>query len=163
VPTLALHERHEATQAPNQTHSYTLSLTADTWVELRIEQMGIELTTSIAVTDGTALLKTAKPVGLHGTRLVSFIAPAAGGYPLEIRPSERGASGPYAVTLAVVRAPTAEDRALEEARRLAADVTESMQRGKYDEALAPATRSIELREAVLGRGHPLVADSLHVL
>jgi TonB family protein len=50
-----------------------------------------------------------------------------------------------------------------EASRLAAQVVEFYNQGRYDDALPPAKRSLELREQALGPEHPLVGEALQNL
>jgi tetratricopeptide (TPR) repeat protein len=52
---------------------------------------------------------------------------------------------------------------LVEASKLAAQVVELYNKGRYDDALPPARRSLEIREQALGPEHPLVGEALQNL
>ena len=60
-------------------------------------------------------------------------------------------------------AQTGDERRLEEARRLSDESRDLRQKGKYDDALPPAERALEIREQLLGPDHAAVADALHAL
>jgi CHAT domain-containing protein/Tfp pilus assembly protein PilF len=57
----------------------------------------------------------------------------------------------------------ADERALEDARRLTQDARDWRAKGKYDEALPLAQRALAIRESVLAADDLAVADSLHFL
>ena len=61
------------------------------------------------------------------------------------------------------RAPKADERSLEQARRLLMEARRLREQGKYDEALAPAKGALAVRERVLGPDHADVAHALHLL
>jgi CHAT domain-containing protein/tetratricopeptide (TPR) repeat protein len=147
-----------------ETHVYGAALPADRYVELHIEQQGIELSVRVIGPDSNQLLQTADSTGRHEPRVISFITPAAGDYDVRLSPAARHAeAGGYVIALTAPRAPSADERRLEDARVAVARARALIRQGKYSEALPPAKQSIELRESVLGPDHPLVADSLHLL
>jgi CHAT domain-containing protein len=55
------------------------------------------------------------------------------------------------------------DDSLAEAERLSARCEEFYNAGKYDEAIEPCQRALEIREKALGDGHPLVTELLNNL
>lgn len=149
-----------------ESDTYRLPLSADQYVELSIDQQGVELSVLVAGpgSDGSDLLETRDPTGPRESRVVTFVAPAAGEYRIRIAPAARHTTGgEYLLTLAAPRAPSALERRLEEARILSGRAAALIRQGKYDDALQPARHSLELREAAVGPEHRLIADSLHLL
>lgn len=57
----------------------------------------------------------------------------------------------------------AESAELSEAKKLSLEVVRLYQAGKYDEAILPAKRAVELKEKALGKEHTSLADSLNNL
>jgi CHAT domain-containing protein/Tfp pilus assembly protein PilF len=148
----------------DEKHSYRLMLAADALADVQLEQHGVELSIRLLNRDGSELVNLTNPTLPGEARELTFIAPAAGEYLLVVSPAAHNAAiGQYEVLFASPRVPSSSERTLEEARVLAMTATELTRQGRYDDALQPATRSLDLRESVLGPEHRLVADSLHQL
>jgi len=148
--------------ATGETHSYRIPLAADQYLSVLVEQRGIDITATLIGPDNVKRTDANNARGTQGVETLTIIADAPGDYRLEVRPAERNApSGRYAVTLVARRPPTADERTLEEARRLFDESLSLRQKGKYNEALPPAERALAIRERVLGAEHPAVADSLN--
>jgi CHAT domain-containing protein/lipopolysaccharide biosynthesis regulator YciM len=62
-----------------------------------------------------------------------------------------------------IRTATAQDRELQEAQSLTAELNRLNAAGKWDEALELAKRALDIRERILGPEHAEVAESLHNL
>lgn len=147
-----------------QSHAYRITVTADQFLHVVVEQLGINVVVTVLDPVGRKLTEVDRAKGKQGSESLTFIADAGGIYRLEISPAEKNATtGRYEVQILALRTPTAEDRALEEARRLSEESRSFRQKGKYDEALPPAERALAIREKVLGPDDPMVADSLHDL
>jgi CHAT domain-containing protein/Tfp pilus assembly protein PilF len=147
-----------------ETHSYRLWLAADQYLCVTIEQRGVDVTVALFGPDGKKLAEANSAKGAQGQETLTFITDGSGDYRLEVRPADKSAAiGRYEAKIIALRAPTTEERVLEEARRLMDEARSLRQNGKYDEALGPAERALALREKVLGLEHTSVADSLHLL
>jgi CHAT domain-containing protein/tetratricopeptide (TPR) repeat protein len=156
--------RTQGDLAADGDRTYCVSLAADQYIELRVEQQGIELSIRVSSPDGSELLATSNPTGSRESRTLAFITTATGDYNVRLAPAaRRAAPGQYVVTLATPRAPSSAERQLEDARLQLARAATLIRQGKYDDALTPAKRSLEVRESVLGPEQPQVADALHVL
>jgi CHAT domain-containing protein/Tfp pilus assembly protein PilF len=147
-----------------ESHSYWVALVADQYLRVTIEQRGLDVTVTLFGLDGKELAEENRAKGVRGTETVTFIARAAGDYRLEVRAAEKNVeAGLYEAKIVALRQPTADERELEEARRLIEEARGLRQKGKYDEALIPAERALAIRERVLGPEHTAVADALHLL
>ena len=152
----------ERTLTARELHRYEITFPADRYVQAVVEQRGINLSVTVSNAAGATVTQVDREKGTQGSEPVNFITDAQGIYRFEIEASEKNAAGgSYQIRILSVRLPTAEDRALEEARRLSAESQELRDKAKYDEAFAPAERALNIRERVLGGDNLLVADSLH--
>ncbi len=150
--------------AGGQSHSYQVMLGANQYLEVAFQQLNVNLAIVLLGLQGNKLLEADVEKRKRGVEMLTFIADAPGNYQIEVRPAEQNAtSGRYEAKILALRAPTAEERALEEARRLHQQSRDLRQKGEYDEALPLAERALGIREKVLGPNHPLVADSLHFI
>ncbi len=145
-------------------HLYQIALSADQYLEIVVEQKGINLSVALSRPDGQKVMNVDDAKGMQGTELLTYIAKASGPYRIEVRPAGRNSSpGLYQIVSWAPRTPTPKDRALEEARILSEESRILRQKGKYDEALNLAERALAIREETLGPDHTTVADSLHAL
>ena len=150
--------------AAGQSHSYQITLAADQYLHVVIEQRGVDVGVALLGPDGKKLAEANSAKGQQGIEVLTFIAEASGDYRLEVRTVEKNAvPGRYEVKVTAQRTPTAEERALEEARRSSEESRSFRQKGKYNEALPGAEHALAIREKVLGPEHPMVAESLHDL
>ena len=136
-----------------ESHSYRVALNADQLMSAVVEQRGVDVTMTLVAPDGVKQADVNDARGTSGIETLTVIAAAAGDYQLEVRTADKNADGgQYEVKIVDVRAPTAAERTLEEARRLTEASRGLRQKGKYDEALPPAERSLAIREKLLGAG-----------
>jgi tetratricopeptide (TPR) repeat protein len=142
-----------------QTHAYQLTLAADQYLHLIVEQRGIDVVVALTGPDGQKLVEVDSPNGMVGPEPVSFVAEAPGNYWIEVRsPQSSAVVGRYEMRITELRAATDVDR-----NRVAAErafmagmqlqfqgTAESLARSieKYEEAL-PLYRTLgdRLREA----------------
>ncbi len=154
----------EQALAPGETHAYQITLAADQYLEVVIEQRRVDVAATLFGPDGNKLGEVNRARGSKGAETLTFVAAVAGNYRVEIRPAEKNAMpGQYAAKISALRNATAVERTLEEARRLAEEARSLRQKGKYDDALTPATRTLTIREQVLGPNHLAVAEALYGL
>ncbi|MFN7929797.1 MAG: tetratricopeptide repeat protein [Blastocatellia bacterium] len=175
VPALLLAQQNDALPlTPNvpreraltggQTHSYQLSLLAEQYIQIEVEQKGIDVVVRLLSADNKILADVDSPNGSEGPELLTFVTDAAGNYLVEVRAGDANAApGKYEIKLAALRNANAQDRALVEARKLANEALRLEMQSKLDEALKLAERVVALREKVLGAEHPEVGAALNFL
>ena len=147
-----------------ESHTYSIPLTADQYLSLLVEQHGIDVTATLSGPDGVKRTDANNAKGMQGVEALTIIADAPGDYRLDVRAAERNApSGRYEIAIVDRRAPTADERTLEEARRLFDEARSLRQKGKYGDALPAAERALAIRERVLGGEHTTIADSLNLV
>jgi CHAT domain-containing protein/tetratricopeptide (TPR) repeat protein len=147
-----------------ETHSYTMTLAADEFVSISVEQRGVDVVATLVGPDARKRTDANNAKGGQGVEALTIIADTAGDYRLDVRAAEQNAPrGSFEVRLVATRAPTPEDRTMDEARRLFDTARDLRQQGQFDEALLPAERAVALREQTIGPDHTLVADALHLL
>ncbi len=93
----------------DQRHVYTLTLRADDYLHLVVEQQGVDAVVALAAPDGEVLLEVDSPTGDRGPETIFLVAPATGRYRLEVGGSP-GARGGYRVRVEARRPATAPDR-----------------------------------------------------
>src|SRR4051812_41944038 len=74
----------EKSLAAGQTHSYTINLDKDQFVQLAVEQQGIEVLIRVFLPGGNLLREFNSPNGSETTEYVEVISDAAGVYRIEI-------------------------------------------------------------------------------
>lgn len=147
-----------------ESHAYRVALAADQLMSVVVEQRGIDVAMTLAGPDGVKQADVNNALGTTGSETLTVISTAAAEYRLEVRTGDKSAApGRYEVKIVTQRAPTVEERTLEDARRLTEDARGWRQRGKYDQALPLAERALAIKEKALAADHPAVADSLHLL
>jgi len=101
----------ERSLAPGQVHEFTVNAKENCFVQLVVEQKGIDVVVKIASPDGKALSECDTPNGDEGTERVSFIAKEAGKYRVSISPlsGDESTTGQYQIKLIEVREATEEE------------------------------------------------------
>jgi CHAT domain-containing protein/Tfp pilus assembly protein PilF len=151
---------HELTTGA--THVYSIPLVADQYLKVLVEQQGVDITATLVGPDGVKRTDANNAWGTQGVETLTIIADSSGAYRLEVRAADKNVpTGTYAVTLRERRAPTADERTLEESRRLFDEARGLRQKGRYNDALPVAQRALAIRERVLGADQPMIADSLN--
>jgi CHAT domain-containing protein/Tfp pilus assembly protein PilF len=147
-----------------QSHSYQITLTEGQYVDLGIEQRGIDVTVKLFGPDGNPIAEFDSESRIQGQESVSLVAEAAGSFRLIVQAKLKNAApGRYRIWMGGARAATADDRALQKARRLHMESIRLRSAGKYGEAQLPAERALEIRERILGPEHPDVAVTINQL
>jgi CHAT domain-containing protein/Tfp pilus assembly protein PilF len=130
-----------------QSHGYKVTLAANQYLKIVVEQKGIDVVAEIYLPDGKKLLEVDSPNGIQGPEIVELIATASGDYLLKVRSlEEKAASGRYDVKIVELKIATeidkgrmAAQRASQEAEQLKTKRTAEALRNaisKYEEALA---------------------------
>ncbi|MBI1759806.1 MAG: CHAT domain-containing protein [Acidobacteria bacterium] len=151
----------EAVLTGSEPHSYPLALMAGQYVEAVVEQRGVDVIVTLQGPDGKALAQFDTDKRPRGREVAAHIVNATGAHRLlvETRATEVMA-GQYTIQLVALRAATAQDRSLQEARSQSAEVQRLISAGKFPEAQPLAERALAGQEQVLGPAHPEVASAL---
>src|SRR5215475_7057935 len=147
--------------AGGQKHAYRISLGADQFLMVIVEQQGIDVVAQVSGPDGKQILEFDSESRSQGREEVSLVAEAAGAFQLIVRPKQNGApAGSYEIRIEELRVATDTDRALHDARRQFEAALKLQRAGKYDEALPLVERALEIRERLLGAEHQDVAAAI---
>jgi CHAT domain-containing protein/Tfp pilus assembly protein PilF len=150
--------------AGGQSHFYQIALADGQYVNLVVDQRGIDVVLNLFGPDGKQIMEFDSESRPRGRESASLVAEAAGDYRLSVQPKlKRAAAGSYEVRIGEMRAATENDRALQEARKQYTESVRLTRAGKYSEAQSLAERALEIRQKALGPEHPDVARSIHSL
>src|SRR5262245_53656554 len=116
IPTLEPGPSLERDLGTGETHSYKVPLAADEYLNVRVDQRGIDITATLVGPDDVKRTDANTAKGTQGAETLTIIADTSGDYRLDVRAAERNTpSGRYAVTIVARRPPDADERTLEEA------------------------------------------------
>src|SRR6266542_4412051 len=147
--------------AGGRRHAYRISLGADQFLKVVVEQQGIDIVAQVSGPDGKQILEFDSESRSQGREEVSLVAEAAGAFQLIVRPKQDGApAGSYEIRIEELRVATDTDRALHDARKQFEEALKLQRAGKYDEALSLVERALEIRERLLGTEHRDVAAGI---
>jgi CHAT domain-containing protein len=136
--------RHLARDA---TDRYVVSLAADEYVRVVVEQRGVDVVVTTLDPDGQLVGEFQSQTRSHGEEPVEIISGAAGSYTLAIRPFDGALvsdESTYAIRIVSRHQATPEDRMLRESRKLHATGSIANQAGRYEEAAPLLARAAEL-------------------
>lgn len=139
----------ETELAGGAAHSYQLTLTTGQFVQVMLDQRGIDVVVRLYAPDGTEVARSASPNGAQGLEQVLHVAATTGTYRLAVQPAKADApAGHYEVKLARLRAATPQDRdfAAGEALFVAG---EQLRVQKTPEALRSALQQYEAAQPLL--------------
>src|SRR5215475_3899731 len=145
-----------------QEQGYRIGLSAGQYLEVIVEQRGIDVAITLSGPDGKQILKFDTESRVEGREVVSQVAEVTGENRLMVSPAQRGArAGSYEIRVEELRAATESDRALHEARKLYEDARQLERAGKYGEAIPLIERVVEIREKTLGPDHQDLANAIN--
>ena len=101
----------ERTLGPGQAHDFAVTADENSFIELVVEQRGIDVSVKVSSPGGKSLGEYDTPNGPEGPENVSFVVTAAGTYRITVSPldSSDQTTGRYEIKLIEVRAATAEE------------------------------------------------------
>ena len=101
----------ERTLGAGQVHEFTVSLEENNFIQLVVEQRGIDVFVKVSSPGGVNLGEYDTPNGSDGIENVSFVASAAGSYRIRISPLDPDAqtTGRYEIKVLEIRAATDEE------------------------------------------------------
>lgn len=71
-----------------QAHRYTIPLRTGDYLELRVDQLGVDVTLTVIAPDGRDVLEIDGPGGDRRPEILRFIAPATGTFVIAVRPTD---------------------------------------------------------------------------
>jgi CHAT domain-containing protein len=158
--TLKPGEPVERELAGGEQHAYQITLNEGQYLNVVVEQRGIDVTVSLSGPDGKHIGNVNDEGRKEGAEKVEWVAAAAGSYQLKVQAPRGMLAGKYEIRVAELREATERDRALQEAQQLTVKFDQLFRAAKYDEARPLAEQVLELREKTLGSEHPDVARAL---
>ncbi|MBC7908908.1 MAG: CHAT domain-containing protein [Pyrinomonadaceae bacterium] len=146
MPALEQGKLIERELAGDAAHSYSITLTANQFLHVVVEQKGIDVVVTLFAPDGRQLIEVDSPNGSSGPEPVSLVVEMAGSYRLKVRSLEaKAAPGRYQVRVEELRAAKPQDKsriaaqqALAEGAQFAIEEGVGSRRkaiNKYEEAL----------------------------
>ena len=148
----------ERVLARGQEHVYRLALTAGEYVEVLIEQRGIDTTVTVRDTAGRTLADFDDETGPSGREQIDVVADDAGTYAVTVA-AARGTTvpGSYAVRISARRLATGRDRSRLAARELKTAATRLENDGRFEDARRTLERTMALTEGLHGSDDVRVA------
>jgi CHAT domain-containing protein/Tfp pilus assembly protein PilF len=149
--------------AGGQKHSYQFEMAQGQYSSIVVDCGGMRARITLYDTAGTAISDyDTEPNSPKQT--VEIVAKATGHYRMDVKSKlPKAPAGTCSVLLAAPRSASENEVLLQEARELDYKAGEFDAARKYDEALEPAQRALELRERLLGPEDALIASPLIVL
>lgn len=101
----------ERTLGPGQVQEFTVTLEVNTWIQLVVEQQGIDVIVKTFSVEGKALGEFDSPNGNDGPEHVSFVAPTAGIYRITVNPLDpvNTTTGRYQIKILEIRPASEEE------------------------------------------------------
>lgn len=95
------------TLAAAQTHSYTVVVAKDHFVQLTVQQLHIDVVVRVFLADGTLLREFDSPTGTEGIEYVEFVADSSGNYRVDVvQIPGADATGQYEIKIEELRKAT---------------------------------------------------------
>ena len=147
-----------------QSHTYRITLSARQFMNVILDQDGIDVAVQVMGPDGKQIFGFNSESDLRGRECVPLVAEAAGDYRLIVRPFQKtAAAGGYQIRIEEVRAATENDYVQQEAHKLYEKAMKLRDAGKYDEATQIFEHVIETYQRILGPNSPKLAAVIHDL
>ncbi len=124
--------------AGGASHEYSLELPADQFLQVIVEQRGVDVIVELLDSQGEPLLGVDSPLGRYGQEVLTAVTDATGRHLLRLRAGEPQApAGSYRLVLTELHPATAEERRRAQAERLMAQ-GEELRRQATQESLGQA-------------------------
>lgn len=114
-----------------ESHSYTLPLSVTQFVQLRIDQRGVDVIVRLFDSEGQQKAEMDSPNGAHGPELLCFVTEKPGSYRVEVRQLQADAIvGSYTIVVAELHAVEAVDSSRFKAQQLFSEAEQLRNQGK---------------------------------
>jgi len=143
--TLQLNTPIDHQLAPNESHTYTVTLEENMFAQLVVEQHGIDVIVKVASPNGKSLGDFDSPNGGEGPENVSFVGITAGVYRITVAPLTPGEGSPGQYQIKVIELRQATDQEIKTSKNLEVVKVKAVAlfdeiEGMIQEARTPQTR-----------------------
>lgn len=158
---LELNKPIEREIAGEQKHRYQITLSANQYARVTIEQQSADITAQIFAANGQLIAAIDSESFARGAEKIELVAEISGNHRIEIKPSlPKARGGKYVIRLSESREATANERSLDEARRKFYESLRLNDDGNFDRALELASEALAIREKIPGADHTETAASM---
>lgn len=120
-----------------ETHHYRVTLAAGEFLQVRVEQKGVDIKLRLSAPDGALLTQMDSPNGVEGFEIASLVAATAGSYTVEVIAHEQNTKGGNYVALRETgRVATAQDLRRVEIEKVFASASAALDSKQVELALA---------------------------
>ncbi len=152
TPPLELNKPLKRELAGGQAHSYPLTLGAQQFLNLVVEQQGINVEVLLLAPDQKQVFKTNSSNGIRGQELVALVVETTVTYQLVVQSLDAKAKpGAYEITVYALRPATTADLTIAAAFKLYLDSLNLASQKKTNEALAAQGQALAQLEAHFGK------------
>src|SRR5262249_9000909 len=147
--TLELGRPIERELGAGQKHTYGITLTEGQFFRIEIREISLEVGVVLHWPNGDALNPWTPYGAPFAIKPVSEVAKENGTYKIDVYAGANSA-GKYEIRITELRAATAQDRAVQEARELYTKSRQLAAQGKWADSIPLLLRCLAIREQVLG-------------
>ncbi|HMJ08112.1 MAG TPA: CHAT domain-containing tetratricopeptide repeat protein [Pyrinomonadaceae bacterium] len=141
----------ESDIAGGQKKEFTLAVPAGSVALLKLEQVSIDVAARVFASDGTLIFEFDRQPRATGFENIEIVSPQAATYKIEIEPTFKyAAAGRFDLRWNDVRPAAERDRSIDAARVLATQARIAERAGSYADAIAKASRGVEILSAMPG-------------
>jgi CHAT domain-containing protein/Tfp pilus assembly protein PilF len=164
ITSLELGKPIERELSGQQEHRYLIQIAEGQYTRVVLDQRGVDAVVELLSPEGKLILEFDNETRVQGEEKVEFVTTATGNYQLLVKAKyPRLASGRYQIQLTETRAAAENDRLLDEARRLDANIWQVMAAKQMKEGFEIGKRALALQERALGSDHPDLLYTLFML
>jgi CHAT domain-containing protein len=146
---------HERALMGGQAHTYQLTVGAQQYFRVIVEQRGVDVVVALSTADGKQLYEVDSPNGTAGTEEIPFVTQEAGRYLISVRCLDQQApSGRYLIRVAELRQATTSDESRSTGERALAEAGRLRRQNK-----AEATRQAIARYEAAARAFKTVGET----
>jgi len=145
----------------DESHSYTLTLTAGQYAHVVVDQRGVDALVAVYAPDGSKLFEIDSPNVNLGPEPVALLADVAGTYRIEVQ-SQTKPTGHYEIKLETMRQATPQDRSRVAAQKLSADarvLRDQRTEQSYEQAIEKHLAAINIWRSLDDK--EMLASTLH--
>lgn len=151
APPLELNKPLKRELVGGQSHSYPLTLGAQQFLNLVVEQRGIDVEVLVLGPDQKQIIKVDSPNGIRGAEPLSFVAETTGNYQLVVQsPDANAKPGAYEITVQALRPASPADVAIAAAFKSYLEMMDFAAQKKTNEAIAAQEKAVMQLEQQFG-------------
>lgn len=129
--------------ASGKSHTYQVTLAANQYLHMVVDQQGVNVDISIISPDGQKLADMDSPFGSFGPETVSIVSAVSGVFSIKVHSLSQGGSGTYQIRIGALRDPTPADMGRITAERIFMQAKEMRPTGD-EPALIQKTRDAQI-------------------